>query len=170
MLDGGRRVRCTWGRIGNTPAAKEFRFDDRSEAKTFMNRKFNEKLRKGYTEQAVVADDKPTKLARLVVASADVRTEPAEKKHGRIYFWMVDGEGQIDVMQEFGKRYGEHETDAKIWRLLIPHVLRRLGKPSDLPVSWSQYAGCTCPCSPGFIVRGLNVDVHVHIPRTKTTH
>ena len=30
----------------------------------------------------------------------------------------------------------------------------QLGIAPDTKVRWSQYAGCSCPCSPGFIVEG----------------
>jgi len=35
---------------------------------------------------------------------------------------------------------------------LIPSILNQLGLPADTKVRWSQYAGCKCPCSPGFII------------------
>lgn len=35
---------------------------------------------------------------------------------------------------------------------IIPAVLAKMGLPATTKVRWSQYAGCSCPCSPGFIV------------------
>lgn len=35
---------------------------------------------------------------------------------------------------------------------VIPAVLEKMGLPATTKVRWSQYAGCSCPCSPGFIV------------------
>lgn len=37
---------------------------------------------------------------------------------------------------------------------VLPTVMKQLGIPEDTRVRWSQYAGCSCPCSPGFIVEG----------------
>lgn len=40
------------------------------------------------------------------------------------------------------------------WRKsAVPVALAALGLPSDTRVSWSQKAGCSCGCSPGFIVK-----------------
>lgn len=36
------------------------------------------------------------------------------------------------------------------WRKLMPEVLEKAGIDPQ-KVRWSQYAGCSCPCSPGFI-------------------
>lgn len=35
---------------------------------------------------------------------------------------------------------------------VIPAVLEHLGTPGA-KVAWSQYAGCSCPCSPGFVIK-----------------
>jgi hypothetical protein len=38
-------------------------------------------------------------------------------------------------------------------REVLPLVWEQLGvDPATVKVRWDQYAGCTCPCSPGFIV------------------
>jgi len=42
--------------------------------------------------------------------------------------------------------------------------LEAMGLPADTKVRWSQYAGCSCPCSPGFVVDGHSRhDVHVTV-------
>ena len=35
---------------------------------------------------------------------------------------------------------------------VLPKLFAQLQWPADTRVKWSQYAGCSCPCSPGFIV------------------
>ncbi len=35
---------------------------------------------------------------------------------------------------------------------VIPVVLKKMNLPADTKVKWSQFAGCKCGCSPGFIV------------------
>ena len=35
---------------------------------------------------------------------------------------------------------------------IIPTVLESLNWEPDTKIRWSQYAGCSCPCSPGFRV------------------
>ena len=39
------------------------------------------------------------------------------------------------------------------WRPLVLEALASLGV-TDVRLNWSQRAGCSCPCSPGFIVTG----------------
>jgi hypothetical protein len=51
-------------------------------------------------------------------------------------------------------------------REVLPQVWEQLGiDPATVKVRWDQYAGCTCPCSPGFIVergyRGRDLSVTV---------
>lgn len=37
-------------------------------------------------------------------------------------------------------------------REVMPRVLEKMGLDPKTKVRWSQYAGCSCPCSPGFII------------------
>lgn len=46
-----------------------------------------------------------------------------------------------------------HDRPHKAWETnLIPIIFKALGIPEMTKVRWSQKAGCTCPCSPGFII------------------
>lgn len=67
-----------------------------------------------------------------------------------LYFFPV-GETLIDNIAERRRR------PIKEYRKLIPEVCASVGvtNPQDLKFSWSQKAGCSCGCSPGFIVKGL---------------
>lgn len=38
------------------------------------------------------------------------------------------------------------------FRKVMPQVFEQLGLES-VKFNWSQYAGCSCPCSPGFILK-----------------
>jgi hypothetical protein len=38
-----------------------------------------------------------------------------------------------------------------IYRLALPAVFEKLGI-APVKARWSQYAGCSCPCSPGFVI------------------
>lgn len=52
-----------------------------------------------------------------------------------------------------------------LWRKeVLPKVWEQLGV-TNAKVRWSQYAGCTCPCSPGFIVTSgyRGQDLHVGV-------
>lgn len=39
-----------------------------------------------------------------------------------------------------------------IYRMALPAIYKRLGIPQGTAARWSQKAGCSCPCSPGFIL------------------
>ena len=49
----------------------------------------------------------------------------------------------------FGGRYTRPYAEL---RKLLPEVLRQVGVEWDGKAVWSQKAGCTCPCSPGFLL------------------
>lgn len=66
------------------------------------------------------------------------------RKATRVYFWH-EGES---ILENFGNRVAR-PTD--VYRKFLPEVSKALGLPEDTPYRWSQYAGCSCPCSPGFI-------------------
>ena len=42
----------------------------------------------------------------------------------------------------------------QVYKSVLPQIFQALGVPVK-PVRWSQYAGCNCPCSPGFILYGV---------------
>lgn len=76
------------------------------------------------------------------------------QKATRVYVWP---EGET-IMQNLMNRKGRPYTLYR--KEVIPAVLAKLGLPSGTKVRWSQYAGCSCPCSPGFIIdtdRGRSV-------------
>lgn len=45
----------------------------------------------------------------------------------------------------------------KLYKMILEEAFERAGISKEIyqGVLWSQYAGCTCPCSPGFIVKGI---------------
>jgi len=79
-------------------------------------------------------------------------------KATRVYVW-PKGETILENLEN------RRERPYTVYRKeVIPAVLAKLGLPSDTKVRWSQYAGCSCPCSPGFIIdadRGKFVSVTV---------
>lgn len=79
-------------------------------------------------------------------------------KQTRIYVW-PQGESILENLENRRQRpYTAYKKE------VIPAVLEKMGLPADTKVRWSQYAGCSCPCSPGFIVDGdSRRDVHVDV-------
>lgn len=79
-------------------------------------------------------------------------------KQTRIYVW-PQGESLMDnLMNRKQRPFAQYKKE------VIPSVLEAMGLPTDTKVRWSQYAGCSCPCSPGFVVDGdSRRDVHVEV-------
>jgi hypothetical protein len=89
--------------------------------------------------------------------SSSTYSEEMDKK-ARIYIF-PEGEGIYENLMNRCQR--PHTTYRKE---VIPSVLAEMGLPANTKVRWSQYAGCSCPCSPGFViddVRGTEVFVSV---------
>lgn len=76
----------------------------------------------------------------------------------RIFVW-PKGES---VIQNLENRHCRPYTTYK--KEVIPEILKKLELPEGTKVKWSQYAGCTCPCSPGFIIEGhYGQDIHATV-------
>jgi hypothetical protein len=71
------------------------------------------------------------------------------RKPSRIYIW-PKGETIMDNLNNRRQRpYTVYRKE------VLPGVLASLGiKIEDAQLRWSRYAGCSCPCSPGFILDG----------------
>jgi hypothetical protein len=96
----------------------------------------------------------------LKVSKIDIRNAGRSEAHkkARVYVW-PEGESIIENLQN--RRTRPHTVYRKE---VIPGVLAALGLPADTRVKWSQYAGCSCPCSPGFVIDGAHGrDVHVTV-------
>lgn len=74
-------------------------------------------------------------------------------------------------------RVGESILDNMIYRRARPYteyrkvlgeVLVRAGMDPELMriARWSQRAGCTCPCSPGFAINQYGDNIHVYYTMT----
>lgn len=66
-------------------------------------------------------------------------------KADRIYLFPT-GESMIDQLVTRNFR------PIAEWRKLLPRIFAELGIPEGTKARWSQRAGCSCPCSPGFIL------------------
>lgn len=77
------------------------------------------------------------------------RGDPHRRVKPRVYFF-VNGE---TTMENLEKRYSR---PYKEYLRLLPDVWDHLDvkAPEKLKVRWSQNAGCSCGCSPGFVING----------------
>lgn len=108
-----------------------------------------------------------------------VKSRPKDRQytaHGpvktRVYVWFDKG-------SEFKKRFqwkfeDSHELVNKIFRAkhnwqkkyVVEPLIKSLEFDKDAKVSFSSTAGCSCGCSPGFIVKSKNqppFDLFVHV-------
>ena len=90
----------------------------------------------------------------LVVESVPIKVEvsdrfDAEYNKPRIFFFPKNE----NVVENFDKRFNSPQDT---WKKMGKAVLKQLKYPG-VDVLFSQYAGCSCGCSPGLIV-----DLHEH--------
>lgn len=87
-------------------------------------------------------------------------------KKTRIFVWVKNESLSENLMNRRNRPVTEY-------RKLVKEVLESL--QVDGKISWSQHAGCTCACSPGFILhdspwryaRGYNVSIEITAPELK---
>jgi hypothetical protein len=99
-----------------------------------------------------------------VEAVYKTRTDRATRKP-RVYFW-AEGE---PVLQNLIFR---RARPSKLYRALLPEALAQLLADKSLrdvealvmaKATWSQRAGCSCGCSPGFVLDAVDVGYDVHV-------
>lgn len=89
------------------------------------------------------------KLETLKIEVRDAVDSKDRWKNSRVYIF-PQGETLLDNLQNRRSRpFNEYRKQ------VMPAVLKALGLPATTKVRWSQYAGCSCPCSPGFIVEAV---------------
>lgn len=87
----------------------------------------------------------------LSILNVEVRNEQSKytqrrgRGKSRIYFF-IKGENILENLFE------RHFRPHKEYRKLLPAVLAKAGITTNEHIRWSQKAGCSCPCSPGFIL------------------
>lgn len=82
----------------------------------------------------------------------------------RIYFGL-DGWSILDNLFNRG-----NEPHALVKPFIVPMALEAMGLPPETKVTWSRTAGCSCGCSPAFVVEAENpkgYDVWVTVALTK---
>lgn len=67
-------------------------------------------------------------------------------KFPRLYVWPEDETVFENLLA------GRRSRPVELYRKLLPEILERFGLPEDTKATWSQKAGCSCGCSPGFIL------------------
>lgn len=97
------------------------------------------------------------------VAAVEVLRHDGRPKQPRVYYSHTDE----TVWDNLANRRCRPVT---IYRKHLPEVLKFLGLPADTKYRWSQYAGCSCGCSPAFILQTGSYnrdDIYVRIEGDK---
>lgn len=100
------------------------------------------------------------RVAAVKAVPGQPHTRRGYKPKTRVYVWPV-GESLIDNL------INRRSRPISAFRAVAETALTDLGVDMDkITMRWSQKAGCSCGCSPGFIVDGwdMNIDgkdVHV---------
>ncbi len=84
----------------------------------------------------------------MKVKKIDIRNGERSDKETRVYVHLAKETILENLIERHNRPYTEYRKN------VMPKVLKALGLPLDTKFSWSQYAGCSCPCSPGFIIHG----------------
>jgi hypothetical protein len=63
----------------------------------------------------------------------------------RVFFWLDSEKGMLDQLAL------RHDRPFEEYRKHLPEVFKALGI-EPVKARWSQKAGCSCPCSPGFVL------------------
>jgi len=87
----------------------------------------------------------------MKIKSVEVRNDQDGWRKPRVYIFPPEY-GVIENLENRRNRpYQE-------WKALIPEIIKRankkgeMGIPVNVKARWSQRAGCSCGCSPGFIL------------------
>lgn len=75
-------------------------------------------------------------------------------RNPRVYAWT---DSKFDVVEDLTNR---RRRPYQAWKPFVEEALHRLGIRFDR-LAWNQKAGCSCGCSPGFVLVGSTVPYNV---------
>lgn len=76
-----------------------------------------------------------------------------------IIYFIINGP---TVMQEINEKKGKYYNVFR--KEVLPTVFKKAKLPLDTKVIWSDKAGCSCGCSPGFLITGQKgFDIYVRL-------
>ncbi len=87
----------------------------------------------------------------VIIKSLEVRRSNDKKAHNSRVYVFHEGVGPKPL---FGIANGErwsHPT-ALYRKFVLPKVRKEMNLDSGVSIRWSQKAGCSCGCSPGFVI------------------
>jgi hypothetical protein len=87
----------------------------------------------------------------VIIKSLEVRLSNDKKSHNSRVYVFHEGVGPSAM---FGIANGARwsHPSALYRKFVLPRVRKEMNLGSEVSIRWSQKAGCSCGCSPGFIV------------------
>ena len=88
----------------------------------------------------------------IKIVKTSSRPETEARRRRSVLYVHIKNQDFAKPLQDMltGFRYNNpHQVYRK---MVLPQAFKLLGLPPDTVARWSQYAGCSCPCSPGFVL------------------
>jgi hypothetical protein len=93
----------------------------------------------------------------LVPEKIDIR-DNSSSEFSRVYFFPEGEDATTNLLNNFEDNR-PHDVYASE---LMPKILSAMGLPFESNFRWDQLAGCSCGCSPGFVIENSKgKDVYV---------
>jgi hypothetical protein len=94
-----------------------------------------------------------------ISVSIDKSDENDEKPDRSIIYIFINSP---TVMKEIQAKTDKYQNVFR--KEVLPTVFQKSKLPLDTKVVWSDKAGCSCGCSPGFLITGhKGMDIHVKL-------
>jgi len=94
-------------------------------------------------------DSTPHRRSGRLVRNRAAREYDYRPSKSRLYVGVDSERGPVTVGAMMDARW---ENPVRQYRKALPAIFAALGLDPATKARWSQYAGCGCPCSPGFIL------------------
>ena len=83
----------------------------------------------------------------------------------KVYIFL-EGENLLENLEN------RHSRPHTLYKTILPQVMEQIKEqgitvPDNLKFTWSQKAGCSCGCSPGFIANWIGKEIFVTIKMEK---
>ncbi|MFA5999854.1 MAG: hypothetical protein WC783_02645 [Candidatus Paceibacterota bacterium] len=100
------------------------------------------------------------RITSIKVADAEKLRRTGEAPKSSTVYFFPKGENLVENL-----RNREYRPN-KIYSKFLPFVFKQIGLPYPKKISWSQVAGCSCGCSPGFKIHdpdlnGLDIFIDI---------
>ena len=90
------------------------------------------------------------------IVKTSSRSETERRRSRSVLYVQIVNKDFAKPVQELISDFRYNNPHTVYRKMVLPQAFKELGLPSDTVARWSQYAGCSCPCSPGFILPNVS--------------